>query len=70
MWPANIIDTRKLGPMAPMMDGFVHIIPTAAVHKHWLASDCWCEPRLVWPENGETVVVSHRHMKAPEVQHG
>lgn len=53
-----------------MMDGFVHIIPLSALHKHWLATDCWCDPRVVWPEDGETIVVSHRHLKAPEVVHG
>jgi hypothetical protein len=70
MRPANIIDTRRLGDISPMLDGFVHVIPSATMHKHWLAIDCWCEPAAVWSEPGETVVVSHRHPKPKEAVSG
>lgn len=65
MWEAEIIDTRKMGDVSFLLDGFVHVVPKRSYGVHCLSSQCWCEPRLVWPEDGETIVVSHRHLKAP-----
>ena len=70
MWEATIIDTRQFGDASQLMDGFIHILPRSACHKHWVAIDCWCEPRVLWSESGGTCIVSHRHLKLPEHIHG
>lgn len=69
-WKASYIDTRMFGDMSALMDGFIHIVPTSSIHKHWIAIDCWCDPRLIWSEEGGTIIVSHRHLKAPENVYG
>jgi hypothetical protein len=65
MWEASIIDTRKMGDAAFLLDGFVHIVPRRAVELHYISTQCWCDPRVMWPEGGETIIVSHRHLKPP-----
>lgn len=70
MWEAHIIDTRKFGEASALMDGFVHIIPSSTLHKHWVALDCWCDPRVLWMEGAGTCLISHRHLKVPEHIHG
>ena len=70
MWDSILIDTRKLGAISALMDGFLHIIPQRTADMHCLNTQCWCDPRLVWPENGDTVIVSHKHKRPPELLNG
>ena len=59
-----IIDTRRLGKDREcILDGYVHVLPKAKVSKHVIDLSCWCEPRVAWPENGHTLIVSHRDRK-------
>ena len=68
MWETVIVDTRRFGAMAEFMDGFVHIVPRRAFNDHWVQMDCWCDPRVVWSEEGGTLLVSHKHRKPPKLK--
>ncbi len=57
------IDTRDLGKNRDSkFDGFLHLIPKKNVRLHMVDTSCWCEPTLLWPENGDTLIVSHRNV--------
>lgn len=70
MWDSIKIDTRDMGALSHLMDGFLHIIPKRTADLHCLSTQCWCDPRLVWPENGETLIVSHKHRRPPGYVNG
>lgn len=63
----QIIDTRVLGAVSQILDGFVHVIPRQGVKPHVLNILCWCSPMVRWGGNleagidGDTCVVSHRY---------
>ena len=55
------LDTREFGGSRNCsFDGFFHLVPKAMAVIHELDVRCWCNPKLRWPENGQTLVVSHR----------
>lgn len=55
----KIIDTRKLGAVSQMLDGFVHVLPGKPKDVHLLTMNCWCDPKMTWPKDGDTCVVKH-----------
>jgi hypothetical protein len=57
----NRVDTREFGRNRNCaFDGFVHVYPRAMGTIHEMSLRCWCGPGARWPEDGKTVVVSHR----------
>lgn len=59
------VDTRKLGSVDDRrLDGFVHVVPRETSALHVIAIQCWCDPRLVWPEDGSTFIVSHKDKRS------
>jgi hypothetical protein len=55
------VDTRELGASRnAAYDGFVHLVPCSKAVLHELTVHCWCNPKARWPEDGHTIVVSHR----------
>jgi len=59
------VDTRQLGrDRSSKFDGFLHLLPKKMAKRHFVDIGCWCEPRLIWPEGGATLLVSHRDVPA------
>lgn len=57
----NKVDTRTFGSNRKCaFDGFVHLIPRPMAVIHELDMRCWCRPKVRWPVDGRTLVVSHR----------
>lgn len=55
------VDTRKLARGDwRVFDGFVHLLPRALAAIHIVDMDCWCDPKMIWPDGGNTMLVSHR----------
>lgn len=63
------VDTRKLGALSSMLDGFFHIVPKDSPEMHHVDLACWCEARVIWSPEAGTCIVSHRRV-APPVHHG
>lgn len=60
----KIIDTRRLGKdRSSPFDGFVHILPKALESIHVMGLRCWCSPRVIWSDEGETLLVSHKNKR-------
>lgn len=55
------VDTRKLAHGDwRVFDGFLHLLPRALASIHVVDMHCWCDPKISWMEDGETILVSHR----------
>lgn len=55
------VDTRLFASTnRTNLDGFVHVVPLRSAGLHTVDMKCWCDPRIVWPEDGQTCIVSHK----------
>jgi len=64
-----VVDTRRLDGLESIVDGLVHVLPHRAAQKHWVASDCWCDPVVTWNCTLETAIVSHNRVYPPQFEH-
>lgn len=57
------VDTRHLGhTRESTFDGFLHLLPRAMAKQHIIDIRCWCEPRILWSVEADTILVSHRDL--------
>ena len=65
------VDTRQLGQSRDSkFDGFLHIVPKAMAKIHHIDVKCWCEPRVAWDPDVDTVMVSHRDIRPHDPEKG
>ena len=59
------VDTRTLANGHwHRFDGFVHRLPRGLHRLHEISINCWCDPKVIWPEEGQgTLLVSHRNRR-------
>lgn len=53
------VDTRQMDTIEPFVDGFIHLLPSLTMKKHWVQMDCWCDPSVFWGVDWGTCVVRH-----------
>ena len=60
----KMVDTRLLSSSRDTaFDGFIHILPWKYVSIHQMDMSCWCDTRVLWSEDWQTMLVSHRDMR-------
>jgi hypothetical protein len=57
----KLVDTRQMDHLRTIVDGYIHVVPEPTMHKHWVQSDCWCDPVVHWDHVRGVPIVRHNY---------